>query len=266
MNRTDLARLGASAGAWAALGGITATGIGAVMPAYRVLRRFDPDRLFPHRLTNLLWGGLLLSLPPWWSVRVRGLANLPTDGPFLLCANHQSFVDVLALHALRVDFKWVLHGRFERIPGFGAWIRNSGYVAVDPTDPVSGRRMLDLVGAWFERGVPVALFPEGTRSEDGVVAPFKRGPFRAAIRAGVPVVPVAVDGTRPILPKHRCVAQAPPPWSIRVSVLPPLWAHAGERAPSMARACRAALVDELDRLRGPGMTTSAHPHPPTENG
>jgi len=175
-------------------------------------------------------------------------------------------VDVLALHALRLDFKWVLDGRFVRIPGFGAWMRSSGYVTVDSSDPVSGREMLERVVGWLGRGIPVAVFPEGTRSLDGEVAPFKRGAFRAALRAEVPVVPVAIEGTRTVLPKHHLVAEVPPPWAIRVSILPPLEAGEDVRAPSLARACRSAIAGEIERLRSEDRPAPDRPSQDPENG
>ncbi len=250
MSRSDLRRWGASAAAWATVSGVAVAGIGALLPPYLLFGRLDPDRRVPHRVTNLLWGRLALGLPPWWAVEVRGLENLPRRGAYLLCANHQSMLDVLALHALGVDFKWVLHARFGRIPGFAAWIRSSGYVSVDPADPISARHMLDEVVDWLDRGVPVALFPEGTRSRDGEVAPMKRGPFRAALRSRCPVVPVAVDGTLEILPRGRWTAPSPPPWRIRVQVLRPITPAADIRAPALARECRTALAVALAASRG----------------
>jgi 1-acyl-sn-glycerol-3-phosphate acyltransferase len=238
-----------SAAAWAAVAGTAAVGIGAVLPPYLVAHRLDPHRALPHRVTNLLWGRAVLGLGPWWDVQVRGRRHLPTTGACLLCANHQSFVDVLALHRLGIDFKWVLHHRFERVPVLASWMRWSGYVAVDPDDPVSARQMLAGVERWLGRGMPVALFPEGTRSADGQVAPLKRGPFRAAIAAGAPVIPVAIDGTRPVLPRDRWLAAEPPPWQIRVHVLPPLALSAEARAPEAARACGRALREELTSMR-----------------
>ncbi len=247
MSRQRLRRGLATAAAWTTVAGTAALGIGAVLPPYLALHRLDPDRTLPHRVTNLLWGRGALGLAPWWRVRIRGRRHLPVDRAFLLCANHQSIVDVLALHRLGIDFKWVLHQRFERVPVFASWMRWSGYVGVDPEDPVSGRRMLAAVEGWLRRGMPVALFPEGTRSADGRVGPMKRGPFRAALAAGAPVVPVAVDGTRAVLPRDRWWAAEPAPWSIQVRVLPPLESDRGTRAPRLARACgdalRAALAD-----------------------
>ncbi|HET9451575.1 MAG TPA: lysophospholipid acyltransferase family protein, partial [Aggregicoccus sp.] len=97
--------------------------------------------------------------------------------------------------------RYVAKRELARIPVFGHAIRATGNIVVDRKGGSGDRdRLREAVGAVQER-VSVMFFPEGTRSLDGVLRPFKRGAAMLAIQAGVPVVPMAVSGTRLILPK-----------------------------------------------------------------
>jgi len=243
--RDGLRRASLTAGGWFVMGGSAAACIATVLPAWRLARAWDPDRAVPHRVANLAWGRVGFRVAPWWTVTVRGRERLPAGGAYLLCPNHQSFMDVPALHALGAPFKWVMDRRFFRVPGFAAWLRAAGYVGVDATDPVSVRAALDEVERWLRRGMPVALFPEGTRSRDGRLGRFRRGPFRVAHETGVPVVPVVIRGTRAILPPDRLSYETPPPWRVEVEVLPPVRAGAHEKPAAMSRATRERLLEAL---------------------
>jgi 1-acyl-sn-glycerol-3-phosphate acyltransferase len=225
--------------------GLAGACIGATYPTLRLLRPLDRDRRLPHRMAGLVWGDVAFRAAPWWNLDVRGRENLPTDGPYLLCPNHQSFMDVPALYGLGASFKWVLDRRFMRVPVFAAWMRACGYVAVDPTDPSSVRRMLEEMERWLRRGMPVAVFPEGTRSRDGRVGPMRRGPFRVAMAVDAPVVPVVIRGTREILPKKRLTCETTPPWDVHVNVLPPLAPSDFASPLQLSKACRRALVSGL---------------------
>jgi 1-acyl-sn-glycerol-3-phosphate acyltransferase len=135
-------------------------------------------------------------------VHVDGLENVP-PGAFVYCSNHQSLIDVLALGgSLPGDFKWAAKRSLMKIPFLGWHLQLAGHV---PVDRNSGSRAAAEVIGRFEQvlkeGKPLLVFPEGTRSEDGILRSFKNGGFYAAIRAGVPVVPVALDGTHRLMKK-----------------------------------------------------------------
>src|SRR5579862_815409 len=135
-------------------------------------------------------------------VKASGLENAP-EGPFVYCSNHQSVLDILVLGSvLRGDYKWAAKRELMKIPFLGWHLRLAGHV---PGDRHAGARSAAVVIARFEevlrRGKPLLVFPEGTRSEDGIMKPFKNGGFYAAVRAGVPVVPVAVEGTHRLMKK-----------------------------------------------------------------
>ncbi len=135
-------------------------------------------------------------------VKVSGLENVPPP-PFVYCVNHQSILDILVLGGvLPHDFKWAAKRSLMKIPFLGWHLQLAGHV---PIDRKQGSRAAVEVIQRFEQvlreGKPLLVFPEGTRSEDGVVRPFKNGGFYAAVRANAPVVPVALEGTHHLMKK-----------------------------------------------------------------
>ena len=137
------------------------------------------------------------------SVEATGVENVPS-GPFVYCSNHQSIVDILVLGAvLPGDYKWAAKRSLMKIPFLGWHLQLAGHVPVDRN--AGSRAAADVIGRFekvLREGKPLLVFPEGTRSEDGIIRPFKNGGFYAAARAGVPVVPVALEGTHLLMKKH----------------------------------------------------------------
>ncbi|MBM4357385.1 MAG: 1-acyl-sn-glycerol-3-phosphate acyltransferase [Deltaproteobacteria bacterium] len=136
------------------------------------------------------------------AAELHGDVDVPQDG-FLFASNHQSLLDVLVLGGtLPGDFKWAAKRSLMKIPFLGWHLQLAGHV---PVDRSQGKRSAVEVIQRFEevmrQGKPLLVFPEGTRSEDGEVKDFKTGGFHAAVRAGKPVVPVALDGAAELMKK-----------------------------------------------------------------
>lgn len=151
--------------------------------------------------------------------RVEGLESLP-EGPAVVVANHMSYLDGLVFtSALPPRFGFVIKTEASRVPVVGAVLRRMGADFVDRHDARRGssdtRRLLRRI----EGGQSLGFFSEGSLSRKPGLRPFRLGAFLIAARAGVPVVPAAVDGTRGILPNRRW-------WmshgQIRVRVQPPV--------------------------------------------
>jgi len=117
-------------------------------------------------------------------------------------ANHESFVDILLLSHLPFEMKWMSKSDFFRFPFVGWGMRMAGDIKLERTDAKGGVAALAESRDRLEKKVSVMIFPEGTRSAGGELQEFKDGAFRLAISAGVPVLPVAVIGTRDALVKH----------------------------------------------------------------
>ncbi len=155
----------------------------------------------------------LVALPKSWTrslltaggvkVEVEGIENLIE--PAVLVCNHVSWYDVFALVThLPVDARFVGKREIAKIPFFGpAWLA-SGHIPIDRSDRRSAIDSLNRAGEILRNeGGVVVMFPEGTRSPDGELLPFKKGAFMLALQLGVPVIPTAVLGSREIMPKGR---------------------------------------------------------------
>ncbi len=165
------------------------------------------------RTTRLDRDPRLVALPRSWTrsllkaggvkVEMEGLENLVE--PAVLVCNHVSWYDVFALMThLPVDARFVGKKEIAKIPFFGpAWLA-SGHIPIDRSDRRSAIDSLNRAGEILRNeGGVVVMFPEGTRSTDGELLPFKKGAFMLALQLGVPVIPAAVLGSREIMPKGR---------------------------------------------------------------
>jgi 1-acyl-sn-glycerol-3-phosphate acyltransferase len=172
---------------------------------------------FAHRCAQ--WWSWLILATTGVRVSVEGLEQLTPGATYVFVANHQSIYDIPVLFAsvpfqLRIIAKESL-GRF---PFLGWHLRRSGHMLVD-------RRRPDRQGifAWAtslpSRGLSLIVFPEGTRSRDGVVAPFKAGSFFPAVQAGIAIVPLSVVGSRHVMRKGQLMTR---PGHVRLVVHPPL--------------------------------------------
>jgi len=151
-----------------------------------------------HRLAQL-WARMLLALSSI-PVEISGLRHVLLDRPQIFAANHQSDIDTLvALACIPVQFRWIAKQELFSIPLFGTAMRNAGYIPIDRRNHDSALRSLENAAQIIRRGRSVMTFPEGTRSGDGTIQPFKQGVFHLAISAGVPVVPVTIIGSGAIM-------------------------------------------------------------------
>jgi 1-acyl-sn-glycerol-3-phosphate acyltransferase len=160
---------------------------------------FDHTGNSQHELARA-WARMLLAAS-FIRVRVTGLEKLDPRGAYVFVANHGSFMDIPALLAsLPQQFRFFAKKGLFRIPFLGTHLRRAGHLPVDRSSPrASLKSMLEAARIISERGVSVLNFPEGGRSATGL-REFKEGPAYIAIKAGVPVVPVAIVGMRELLP------------------------------------------------------------------
>ena len=130
-------------------------------------------------------------------VRVEGLGRVNPHQTLIFCSNHPSAMDIPILFVhLPVQFRFVAKRELFRLPFLGWHLRRSGHIPVDRGRPREALKSFDQAAAKVQEGRSVVLFPEGSRSRTGELGPFKAGTFYLAIRAGVPVVPITLNGTR----------------------------------------------------------------------
>lgn len=176
----------------------------AFLPAVALaalLHRRDPTRRIPGRWVRRL-GKACGSAMPLWRFRVEG--DVPPgirERACVVVSNHESSADPFLLSRLPWDMRWVAKAELFRLPVAGWILRCGGDVPIRRGRGGSVRAMLEACRHTLRHGLPVMLFPEGTRSPDGELLPFKDGAFELAIEAGVPIVPIALAGTRDCRPK-----------------------------------------------------------------
>jgi 1-acyl-sn-glycerol-3-phosphate acyltransferase len=208
---------------------------------------FDRNGKVLH-LFSCFWAQLYFYVNPLWRLRIEGREQLPWRGPAVIVSNHESLGDVLVLFGLYRPFKWVSKASVFKVPFVGWNMALNGYVKLVRGDADSIARMMRASERWLERGVPVLLFPEGTRSVDEQVKAFKDGAFRLAVAKQVPVIPIALDGTAAILPKHGFVLRRNA--DCRVRVLEPIDpAPFGADVAALRDHVRERIVLEKARLR-----------------
>ena len=182
-------------------------------------------RLFMVALLTIFWGGpvILLSffdphaeravrLIRFWargvlwacgiSLRVRGRERLDASQSYLFMANHQSNFDIPILMSAfdTLQVRWVSKREVRKVPIIGLCMQRTQQVLVDRESPTQAVAVIRQVKMLLAAGISVMFFPEGTRTRDGRLQAFKPGGFAVAVEAGVPVVPLAVKGSRAIWP------------------------------------------------------------------
>ncbi len=142
------------------------------------------------------------TLNPLWTFRVVG--DLPDDPrrPYVVVANHESFVDILLISHLPWEMKWLSKSDFFRYPVVGWLMRLAGDIRLERGDREQAGTALAECRKRLDQRVSVMIFPEGTRSTGEGLGPFKRGAFDLAVEAQVPILPLVVHGCRTALRKH----------------------------------------------------------------
>ena len=129
-------------------------------------------------------------------------ASLDPRGTYVFIMNHQSMFDIAVAFAhIPVNIRFVAKKILKSIPFLGWYMWRTGMVFVDRGRRDQALASLQKAGQQVRDGATILAYPEGTRSTDGSILPFKKGPFVLAIEAGVPVVPVAIDGSQTLLPR-----------------------------------------------------------------
>jgi 1-acyl-sn-glycerol-3-phosphate acyltransferase len=157
---------------------------------------------------------------PIWKINIEGREKAVKGMTYVIISNHQSLLDILLINCLRYKFKWISKIENFNIPVVGWYLKMADYIIVDRQNEESKIEMLAKSYNFLKKGISIMIFPEGTRSLNNEIGFFKRGAFQLALQAEVPILPVLIDGTGGILPKHGLIFSSG--HHIRIRVLDPI--------------------------------------------
>lgn len=197
------------------------------------------------------WAQSLLSIGGV-RVRMEGLDQIRPEGSYVFASNHLSYMDTpVVLANIPVQFRFLAKRGLFQIPLLGTHLARAGHIPVPRDDPRAAVKTMALAAEIIRtRGISMLLFPEGGRSHDGVLRPFKEGAAYIAIKAQVPIVPVALVGTREVLRFGS--------WQIRPGVIT---VRIGEliETGGLTLRDRGAVTGQV-RAQIAGMLTAERPH------
>jgi 1-acyl-sn-glycerol-3-phosphate acyltransferase len=202
-------------------------------------------RRWPLRMASRAWAPGLL----WGAgarLEIEGAEQVDWSRPQVLVCNHQSVIDICALfRAVPVPLHFALKQEMRQVPFVARYAQAMGMLFIERSRRGTGM-FLRHARVLMAQGATLCIFPEGTRSSGGTLAPFKGGAFQIALDAGVPVLPVALSGSGAVLPRHGLFRVRP--GTIRVRFGAPLAIDGASREALAARA-QAAVQALLDRDR-----------------
>jgi 1-acyl-sn-glycerol-3-phosphate acyltransferase len=218
-----------------------------MLVVYAITVPFDKGRYFVGLWFRRL-GVTMSAVNPYWKFRRAGIQVPDPRRPYVVVSNHESFADILLICHLPFEMKWLSKVEILKIPFIGWMMRMAGDIPVKRGFGPSAVEAMERCRTSLKNRVSVIFFPEGTRSPDGRMLPFKDGAFRLALEMGMPILPLAVAGTGTALPKHD--------WRFNraraiVEVLPPI-ETAGmslDDLPELKARVRTAIETARDELR-----------------
>ena len=210
---------------------------------------FDKRRRVVHELSRWLCFSWWYA-PFTWRRKISGLENVDKNKPYVIVINHNSMVDIIALYFVRLNFRWVSKQEVFRMPYIGPMLWMHGDIAIKRGRAAESMAKVIRDGKmWLDRGVSVAIFPEGTRSKDGEIHRFKGGAFALAKEAGVEILPVVMDGTTEVFKPKSIFFN----WKhqLTLKVLPPISAEKvlATEPSDMAKEVQEIMTEALAEIR-----------------
>jgi 1-acyl-sn-glycerol-3-phosphate acyltransferase len=202
-----------------------------------LLALFGSSARFVHFYCAVPWAKAILKVCGV-QVEMSGFEHIRGSMPRIYMANHCSYFDIFALlSALPVDFKFIVKQELMAIPIFGHAMKRAGYIGIEREEPRKALKSMHEAAERIRNGASVLIFPEGTRSDDGKLQPFKPGGFHLALKSGCDIVPIAITGSHQIVPKGS--------WNIRKGEIR---LNVGEAIPLKGQS-RKNMTQVMDRVR-----------------
>jgi 1-acyl-sn-glycerol-3-phosphate acyltransferase len=142
-------------------------------------------------------------------VQAEGLDKINPTSSYVIASNHASYIDTpVILSTIPVQFRFLAKSSLFKIPFMGSHLKRAGHIPVPRDDPRAAVRTMTLAATNIrEKGISMLIFPEGGRTPDGELKEFKEGVAYIAIKSGVPIIPVALIGTRAIVPLNSGIVK-----------------------------------------------------------
>jgi len=214
-----------------------------------LLLPFDRERAFVH--WSLVYQSVFLTwVLPIWKADIRGRDKIRKGTTYVIISNHQSMLDTILINNIRYRYKWISKIENEKVPFIGWYLKMADYISVNRGDELSKQAMLEKSLNCLHRGTSIMIFPEGTRSRDNEIGFYKRGAFQLAMQANVAILPVLIDGTGGILPKHGL--RIGNGYQINIRILDPIIpaSFGTENPDELAKEIHDRMASELKSLRG----------------
>jgi len=209
---------------------------------------FDRERIIMHWWL-VVQGNIIVSVIPLWTIKVEGRKKGEKGKAYVIVSNHQSMLDVMIINRLCYKLRWISKIENYRVPVIGWYLRMAKYITIDRGNKDSKEIMMRISAETLRKGISIMIFPEGTRSLNGEIGPFKHGAFELAMMTDKPVLPVVVDGTGAVLPKHGFIMSGG--YKLKIRVLDPIypWSFGTADPGRLAMKFHSLLFDELLKMR-----------------
>ena len=221
----------------------------AVVIPWLLITPFDRRRRFAHWYAYT-WANHFHAISPYWKIRLRGEDKVDPNCAYVMTANHESSADILLIYRLKKQYRWVSKKTNFLTPFLGWMMWMAGYVGVERGLRKSREKMLDDCKRQLDMGNSIMIFPEGTRSDDDDLLPFKRGAFYIACQNRVPVLPIVIAGSREILPRGSLVFAVTGRMPAYIDVLDPVDpAEVDYNAKALSKLVQQRMREHRDGLR-----------------
>jgi 1-acyl-sn-glycerol-3-phosphate acyltransferase len=211
---------------------------------------FDRETRRMVHQNSIRWARSIIALSPIWHLVVTGREHLQPGKHYVIIANHQSLLDILAVcAALPLNFKFLAKRELFQIPIMGWGMASAGYIPVDRASHRSGREAMQRITRVLNLGVSVLLFPEGTRSPDGKVQAFKMGAFKLARDNKAEILPIVIEGTGQALPKRSWLIRKRTVFVVSIGKPVSLDDFADSSMDEAKEKIRHEMISRLERIR-----------------
>lgn len=177
-------------------------------------------------------------------IEVTGRENIDKNQSYVFVANHQGAYDIWLIYGyLNHSFKWMMKKSLEKIFAVGAACKKAGQIFVDDSSVAGIKETIHEAESTLQHGMSVVIFPEGSRSWDGKMIPFKRGAFMLAAEFRLPVVPLTIDGSFDAMPRSTYTMT---PGKIRLTIHKPIFpTEKGFNTKTLMSQCRETIQSAL---------------------